>query len=428
LERAEEALAEAETMLTRLIADADVDPRLLEQSEERLFALRAAARKHGVAVPDLPALLDTLAGRLGALETGTAEISLLEQAARDGKDRYVGCRQRAVGRTHHRRREVAESGGEGTAAAAAGQGSFPRRGGVLPEAGWGPHGMDQVRFLIATNPGQDAGTAGARRLGRRAVAADAGAEGRAVGRFRRCRRWCSTRSIPASAAPRRRRWASGSRASPSGAGAGGDPLAAGRRARRAHLRVAKAAARAAPRPVDALATAARREEIARMLAGETSPRPPAPPPMICWVVNDRRGMKRAIVSGGSMQNREPGWLTEAEAEAELERLAAEIARHDRAYHERDAPEISDADYDALRRATPRSRRGFPSWSAPIRRPGSAARRSGFAKCAIGCRCCRSTTCSTPRISPISAARAPVSRASGSRCFVGEPKIDGCRST
>ena len=65
LERAEEALAEAETLLTRLIADADVDPRLLEQSEERLFALRAAARKHGVAVPDLPALLDDVGGAAG---------------------------------------------------------------------------------------------------------------------------------------------------------------------------------------------------------------------------------------------------------------------------------------------------------------------------------------------------------------------------
>ncbi len=60
LERAEEALAEAESLLTRMSADADADPRLLEQAEERLFALRAVARKHAVTVPDLPGLLDTL--------------------------------------------------------------------------------------------------------------------------------------------------------------------------------------------------------------------------------------------------------------------------------------------------------------------------------------------------------------------------------
>ncbi len=41
-------------------------------------------------------------------------------------------------------------------------------------------------------------------------------------------------------------------------------------------------------------------------------------------------------------------LTEAEAAEELEKLAQEIAEHDRLYYEQEAPAVSDAEYDALR--------------------------------------------------------------------------------
>ena len=52
-------------------------------------------------------------------------------------------------------------------------------------------------------------------------------------------------------------------------------------------------------------------------------------------------------------------LTSAEAEKELDRLAKEIAEHDRRYYQQDAPSISDADYDALRRRNAEIEARFP---------------------------------------------------------------------
>src|SRR3546814_246252 len=55
----------------------------------------------------------------------------------------------------------------------------------------------------------------------------------------------------------------------------------------------------------------------------------------------------------------PDRLDDAEAAAELARLAEEIAHHNRLYHAEDAPEISDADYDALVRRNAELEAAFP---------------------------------------------------------------------
>lgn len=74
-------------------------------------------------------------------------------------------------------------------------------------------------------------------------------------------------------------------------------------------------------------------------------------------------------------------LTEQEAAAELEQLAAEIARHDRAYYQHDAPEITDAEYDELRRRNAAIEAHFPELirpDSPSQRVGGAPE-AGFAK-------------------------------------------------
>ncbi len=71
----------------------------------------------------------------------------------------------------------------------------------------------------------------------------------------------------------------------------------------------------------------------------------------------------------------------AQAKAELARLAKEIARHDRLYYQRSTPAISDAEYDALKRANAALEDSFPDLvraDSPSRRTG-AAPESGFAE-------------------------------------------------
>lgn len=157
LDRAEEALAEAEMLLTRMAEEAEADPRLLEAAEERLFALRAAARKHSVPVVELPALLASFRARLAALDSGSAALAELERQAAAARAAYT----KAAGALAASRRTAAERLGRAVMRELPplklDRARFVAEVQALDEAKWGPAGADQVRFLIATNPGQAPG-------------------------------------------------------------------------------------------------------------------------------------------------------------------------------------------------------------------------------------------------------------------------------
>jgi len=153
LDRAVIEAGEAEDKLTRAAEVLSHDPAALDRFETRLFELRAAARKHGCTVDQLPECMLEMRASLDAIEGGEAEIAGLETAAASAAANY---RQRAEALSALRSEAAArlDKAVAGELAplrldAARFQTSVTR----LPEDRWGPQGMDAVEFLISTNPG-----------------------------------------------------------------------------------------------------------------------------------------------------------------------------------------------------------------------------------------------------------------------------------
>ncbi|MFO1127997.1 MAG: DNA repair protein RecN [Rhodospirillales bacterium] len=153
LERALSELTDAADRLARIAGDADLDPGQLEAVEERLFALRALARKHAVAADDLAALGEDMAERLASIDIADNRIAALGQAEAAAERAYLAA---AAVLTDAR---VAAAGRLDGAIAAEleplrlGRARFVTRITPLAPAEWGAHGRDRVAFEVATNPG-----------------------------------------------------------------------------------------------------------------------------------------------------------------------------------------------------------------------------------------------------------------------------------
>lgn len=157
LERAEEALAEAETHLSRLVAESEADPQLLEQTEERLFALRAAARKHGVSVPELPGLLAAFSTRLAALDSGNSRIAALQAEVAARRARFADAAALLSAARERSARRLEQAVTAELRPLRLERARFLVSLPALPPEGWNARGREQAAFLIAANPGQPPG-------------------------------------------------------------------------------------------------------------------------------------------------------------------------------------------------------------------------------------------------------------------------------
>jgi len=154
LSRALSELDEASDGIVRALQAMQFNPTDLEDTEERLFAIRALARKHGISVDALPGFADDLRAKLAALDAGDADLGRLRAELEAAETAYEGAAQTL---------RVARIAAAKDLDAAVMQELAPLKmeravfatqiGDEVP----GPDGIDAVAFSVATNPGAPAG-------------------------------------------------------------------------------------------------------------------------------------------------------------------------------------------------------------------------------------------------------------------------------
>ena len=151
-EAAHNEVLEGMGQLDRLSTQIMLEPEELEAAEERLFALRAVARKHQVRVDDLSDLKDEFERRLGSVEDSAQRLAVLEHEERKARDAFIEAAKRI--------REVRTNAGMALDQAVdlelaelkLKHARFHTYLAPLKEADWNEYGMDRVAFLVATNP------------------------------------------------------------------------------------------------------------------------------------------------------------------------------------------------------------------------------------------------------------------------------------
>jgi DNA repair protein RecN (Recombination protein N) len=156
LDQALQALEDARAGLEHALGIADFDPKELERIEERLFGLRAAARKYSTTVEELPAVAARFKSDLEAIDRGAERLSDLEKASGEAEKAYR-TEAEALSAVRRKAAKLLDK---------AVNAELPplklERAEFITEiasepAVPGPEGFDRVEFWVRTNPGSKPG-------------------------------------------------------------------------------------------------------------------------------------------------------------------------------------------------------------------------------------------------------------------------------
>jgi DNA repair protein RecN (Recombination protein N) len=157
LERAATELREAIAQVETALRDLGPAGQSLEQLEERLFALRALARKHNVTVDALAPLREEIAAKVAALDDSGGELKKLKRREAETRNDYIAI----AGKLGERRRAQAKALDVAVAKELKplklDKARFETVVTALPEAEWNEGGAERVHFEVQTNPGAPPG-------------------------------------------------------------------------------------------------------------------------------------------------------------------------------------------------------------------------------------------------------------------------------
>ncbi|MFN4015714.1 MAG: DNA repair protein RecN [Reyranella sp.] len=144
---------EAQAQLEIARDSLEFDPARLERIEERLFALRALARKHNVAVAGLSELAAKFSAQLAALEDGEAGLAKLAAAAKAARAAYAAAAEAQATARRKGAARLDKAVASELAPLKLERAKFVTEIAALPEAEWSAAGTDRVQFTVSTNPG-----------------------------------------------------------------------------------------------------------------------------------------------------------------------------------------------------------------------------------------------------------------------------------
>ncbi len=150
------ALDEAQSALDAAFRAAEFDPKELEDCEERLFALRAAARKYSVSVDDLPAQAMRFSADLAALDAGEHRLSALETAVTIAQKTFNTLALKLSAKRKLAAEALEKAVNAELAPLKLDRATFICKLNAEVENA-GPSGIDQVEFWVQTNPGTKPG-------------------------------------------------------------------------------------------------------------------------------------------------------------------------------------------------------------------------------------------------------------------------------